>query len=280
MKKLLIFIFNIFIFLNIFAYDRIASLNLSSDEMLLGLVEKDKIVGLSSPINQDKDMSNVINEAKNFPTIQKNLEVLLNLEPDLVIAPDWMDKKFIQSVKDSNIKIYLYKTPKNLEEQEKLILDLGKFLNANEKAQNIVKDMQKRAKIMNEKTKNLKFTPRVMLYTAFETTSDENTSFNDLVKINNAINPVVGSGITSFDKISKEKLIELNPDIIIVPTWETYVDNNKFFSYLLDDPSLKEINAIKNKHVFNIPYKDISPTSQYMINGVEKMGDIILEVAK
>ena len=105
----LLFIINIFSFAQ--DYHRITSLNLSSDEMLVALVEPSKIVALSSKISEDEDMSNITNIAKNFPKLEKNLESILNSNPDLVIGADWIDSSLIQSIKDAGIDVYIYKTP-------------------------------------------------------------------------------------------------------------------------------------------------------------------------
>ena len=277
MKKVIVFFLSLFIFALSFGnetkYTRIASLNLSSDEMLTALLPPDKIIGLSGKINEDEDMSNIPEIAKKFPKIEKNLETLLDLNPDIVIGADWIDKNFIQSIKDAGVDVFIYKTPKSYEEQKNAILELGKVVGAEEKSQLIVKEMDKRLEAVHKKiaSLNLEKKPKVMLYTPFETTSAEDTSFNDLVNIIDGINPVVGSGVNSFQKISKEKVIELDPDVIIVPIWTSEVDNEKFFKYLIEDPSFTDITAVKNKQVYGIPYKKISPSSQYMIGGIEEM---------
>lgn len=279
MKKVMIFFLTLFIFALSFGtdlkYSRVASLNLSSDEMLTVLLPPDKIVGLSGKINEDPDMSNIAEIAKKYPKVEKNLETLLNLDPDIVIGADWIDSNFIKGMKDAGIEVFIYKTPKSYAEQKKVILDLGKVLGVEEKSKEIVDDMDSRLDAVQKKIAalNLDRKPRIMLYTPYETTSSDDTSFNDLVNLIGGINPVVGSGVNSFQKISKEKVIELNPDIIIVPIWTSEVDDKEFFKYILEDPSFQDVEAVKNGCVYGIPYKKISPSSQYMIGGIEEMAN-------
>ena len=279
MKKVMIFFLTLFIFALSFGtdlkYSRVASLNLSSDEMLTVLLPPDKIVGLSGKINEDPDMSNIADIAKNYPKVEKNLETLLNLDPDIVIGADWIDANFIKGMKDAGVDVFIYKTPKSYAEQKKVLLDLGKVLGVEEKSKEIVEDMDRRLDAVQKKIAalNLEHKPRIMLYTPYETTSSDDTSFNDLVNLIGGINPVVGSGVNSFQKISKEKVIELNPDIIIVPIWTSEVDDKEFFKYILEDPSFQDVEAVKNGRVYGIPYKKISPSSQYMIGGIEEMAN-------
>lgn len=277
MKKILLFFLSLILTVSILGknvkYERVASINLSSDEMLTALLPENRIVGLSGKINEDKDMSNISDIAKKYPKIEKNLETLLDLNPDLVVGADWIDSNIIQSIKDARIEVFIYKTPKSYAEQKEVLLSLGKVLDEEDKSQEIVKNMDERLGAVQEKIKalSLKDKPKIMLYTPYETTSDEKTSFNDIVNLIGGINPVVGSGVNSFEKISKEKVIELDPDVIIVPVWTSEINNEEFFKYLLDDPSFQDIKAIKNKQVYGIPYKKISPSSQYMIGGIEEM---------
>lgn len=283
MKKILVILFTFLLFITSFGesqYKHIASLNLSSDEMLTALVAPERIVGLSGKISEDKDMSNIPEIAKKFPKIEKNLETLLSLNPDLVVGADWIDSSYLQSIKDAGIDVYIYKTPKTYAEQKKIILDLAKTVGEEKKGEEIVNDMDKRLKKVQEKIKalGLQYKPKVMLYTPYETTSDENTSFNDLVKLIGGVNPVVGSGVNSFQKISKEKVIELDPDVIIVPVWSNNLDNDKFFDYLLKDSSFRDMSAVKNKNIYGIPYKKLSPTSQYMIGGIEEMAKVVYQL--
>ena len=211
MKKILLFFLSLILTVSILGknvkYERVASINLSSDEMLTALLPENRIVGLSGKINEDKDMSNISDIAKKYPKIEKNLETLLDLNPDLVVGADWIDSNIIQSIKDAGIEVFIYKTPKSYAEQKEVLLSLGKVLDEEDKSQEIVKNMDERLGAVQEKIKalSLKDKPKIMLYTPYETTSDEKTSFNDIVNLIGGINPVVGSGVNSFEKISKEK---------------------------------------------------------------------------
>ena len=43
----------------------------------------------------------------------------------------------------------------------------------------------------------------------------------------------------------------------------------------MNDPSYENVKAVKNKKVYLLRHKDISPTSQYMIEGIESLGKAI-----
>ena len=287
MKKLFLFLILLFSFTAIVnakgvqtkKYNHIVSLTLSGDEMLLGLVPENRIAGLSGKINEDKEISNIVDKAKKFPKVEGNEEVLMSLEPDLIIVADWLSKRITDIGAITGAKVYFYKTPNSYEEQKKLIRELANLVEEKENGEKLIKNMDDRLKdLQNKITKNYKGAkPRILMYTSFGTTSGKNTTFNDMVKLINGINVVAEAGIDGFKDISKEKVIELNPDIIIVPIAKKYDNVNKISKLFFEDPSFKNVKAIKNKKVYFIKYKDITPTSQYMVNSIEELAKVVYQ---
>ena len=286
MKKLFLFLILLFSFSIINAkgvqtkkYNHIVSLTLSGDEMLLGLVPENRIAGLSGKINEDKEISNIVDKAKKFPKVESNEEVLISLNPDLIIVADWVTKKIDDIGATIGAKVYYYKTPSNYEEQKKVIRDLANLVEEKENGEKIIKNMDDRLKVLQNKiAKNYKGAkPRILMYTSFGTTSGKNTTFNDMVKLINGVNVVAEAGVDRFKDISKEKIIELNPDIIIVPIAKKYDNVDKISKLFFEDPSFKNVKAIKNKKVYFMQYKDITPISQYMIDGIEELAKVVYQ---
>lgn len=276
MKKIIILFFIIFNTLLAYKYNKVASLTLSGDEIILSLLEDNRIVGLSGKINEDKDVSNVPEKAKKFPKIENNIETLISFEPDFVVVADWTKKELLLQAEETGAKVFVYKTPKNFEEQKQLILELAKTLEEEEKGKNIIFDMENRLKNLQEKIKKVKtHTPKIMLYTSFETTTGKDTTFDNMIELIGGENLAKTVGIVGEQKISKEKVIEINPEIIIVPLWSNHINSEEFINFIKNDESFKEIQAVKNKKVYAILYKKLTPTSQYMIDGIEELGNII-----
>lgn len=288
MKRLLLIIILLFSFFTIVnakevqtkKYNHIVSLTLSGDEMLLDLVSDNRIVGLSGKINENKEISNIVDKAKKIPKIEGNEEVLISLEPDLIIIADWLSKKIDDIKSITKAKVYIYKTPSSYEEQKKLIRDLASLMEEKENGEKLIKDMDTRLKdLQNKIAINYKRKkPRILMYTSSGTTSGKNTTFDDMVKLISGINVATEAGINRFQDISKEKVIELNPDIIIVPVAKKYDCIDKISKLFFEDPSFKNVKAIRNKKVYFLQYKDITPTSQYMINSIEELAKVVYQL--
>lgn len=281
MKKIIILFFIIFNILLAYQYNKVASLTLSGDEIILSLIEDERIVGLSGKINEDKDVSNVSEKAKNFPKIENNIETLTSLEPDFVIVADWTKKELLLQAEETEAKVFIYKTPRDFEEQKQLILELSEILEEEKKGNKIIFDMEKRLKNLQEEIKKVKtHTPKVMLYTSFETTTGKDTTFDSMIELIGGENLAKTMGIIGEKKISKEKIIELNPEILIIPLWKDSINTEEFINFVKNDESFKEIQAVKNKKVYAILYKKLTPTSQYMIDGIEELGKVIYDLER
>lgn len=286
MKKLFLFIILLFSFTIVNAkgvqakkYNHIVSLTLSGDEMLLGLVTENRIAGLSGKINEDKEISNIVDKAKKFPKVESSKEVLISLEPDLIIVADWLSKKTSYLSELTGAKVYILKTANSYEEQKKSIKDLANLVEEKENGEKIITNMDNRLKALQNKiAKKYKGSkPRILMYTTFGSTSGKNTTFDDMVRLINGINVISEAGINKYQDISKEKIIELNPDIIIVPIAKKYDNVSKVSKLFFEDPSLKNVKAVKNKKVYFVQYKDITATSQYMIDNIENLAKVVYQ---
>jgi iron complex transport system substrate-binding protein len=71
--------------------------------------------------------------------------------------------------------------------------------------------------------------------------------------------------------ISKEKIIEFNPDIIVLPSW--YYDQKNSLQGMIDtlkgDESLQTVKAISGDRLISVPNPHISAISQYVVLAVE-----------
>lgn len=253
--------------------ERIASLTLGTDEMLLYLVDKSRIIALSTLADM-VGTSNIVDMAKEFPNkiSSQNIESIISLKPDLVFAASWADANFLKQLRDAGIVVYCYMTPNNIEQQKATIKEIAHLTGEDKKGEELVAWMDGKLKEIEDRVKNLKEEERltVMYYDSSGYTNGTNTTFDDIVARAGLVNAAAKAGIDGWPQISKEKLVELNPDIIIVPSvsW-TEKTPEAFAEELKKDASLKDVSAIKNDRVFILPDAHRSAISQYVVYGVE-----------
>lgn len=255
------------------APQRIISLTLGSDEVLFSLVDKSRIASLTRYV-EDEGISNIAAEAKGIGarTTMDQVEKIIALNPDLIILDTWADPNYIKQLRDAGITVYAFKTPSNIEEQKDVIAELAHVVGADEKGQELIRWMDEKLNEINEKLSVLKPEGKLTVMDYGELgSSGKGTNFDDIVTRAGLINVISRAGIEGWPVISKEKIIEFNPDIILLPSW--YYDENNSFESLRDtlknDPSLQTVNAIKNDRIISVPNPHISAISHYVVLAVE-----------
>lgn len=289
MKKISMIIFLILVFTSeIFSevspkkYNKIISMSLASDEMVYELIDHSRILAISGHSSNNKMVSNLYGKIDDFKKIDNNIEIAISLEPDLVIAATWLKKDMVKQLEESGINVYVYKTPRTFEEEKALIMELAKLLEVEDKGKEIIKDIDLRYEKLQRKIKKLNLPPpKILEYSHFGTSNGSGTLFDSLVTHISAINLVAEKGIKNAAKLSKETIIEINPDIIVVPCWEDLdIEKNRkeIISFITEDPSFKEIEAVKNNRILILPGRYLYVYSQYIIEAMEELANLIYEI--
>lgn len=252
--------------------EKIVSLTLGTDEMLLGLVDKSRIKAVTY-LSLDPGLSNVTEEVKDIPEkLGTEAEKIISLQPDIVFVADWTDEKFVKQLRDAQITVYGYKTPNSIEEQKKTVMEIARLVGEEQKGREMVKWMDDRLNEVEEKIKTLAEDKKLKAISldSFFATYGTNTTFNDIVNRAGMINLAAEAGINQWQQITKEKVVEMNPDIIFLPSWSYEgFDAAKFADDFRKDKSFAGINAVKNNRVFTLPEAHMTAISQNIVLGVE-----------
>jgi len=252
---------------------RIVSLTLGSDEMLLGLVDKSRILALTR-YAEDAGISNISAEAAGVgetATMDK-LEAVIAMKPDLVILDTWADAKYVKQLRDAGINVYAFQTPCNIDEQKITISELANITGADTKGKELVDWMDAKLKEVDARLTQLKPEDKLTVMDYGEMgSSGKGTNVDDIMTRAGLINVVSRAGIEGWPTLSKEKIIEFNPDIILLPSW--YYDQKNSLQGMIEtlksDKSLQTVKAISGDKLIAVPNPHISAISQYVVLAVE-----------
>ena len=102
---------------------RIISMSISTDEILIDLVPSSRIAAFSRLVD-DPGISNIVERAQSVGSRVdgQSSEAIMALHPDLILIPDFIKPEVIQSLRDMNLQVYVYKTPKSFEDVRPLRL--------------------------------------------------------------------------------------------------------------------------------------------------------------
>ena len=73
------------------------------------------------------------------------------LHPDLILIPDFVKPEVIQSLRDMNLQVYVYKTPKSMDDVRQCIRFLGEAVGEKERGEMMVTAMDEHLKKVQDK---------------------------------------------------------------------------------------------------------------------------------
>lgn len=255
---------------------RIMSMYPGSDEILVNMVEPNRILALSKWA-EDEQISNVMHMADKVKLrTEYNVEFIMKQQPDVFFTRQGTSADFIGQLENVGVKVFVYPNAKTLEDVKEIHNIFGRVLKAEDKAAAMNKKIDDDvAKLLSEKhhvdTKILIFNSRGAMSTKDGLLGN---AFKELGIENMADKYNLPPGTV----LNKEQVVACNPDVIIIIDWS----NDGFFrpgnirvQEMYDDPSFQELKAIKNKKVILLPIKYISSGSIYLTVSCYKFINIL-----
>ncbi|UFJ40244.1 helical backbone metal receptor [Brevibacillus humidisoli] len=256
--------------------ERIASVTLGTDEILLSLVDKQRLVAVTQ-YSTDPGISNVAGQTDDIAAKieSSNAEQIIALNPDLVLVASYTSPDVVKQLRDAGLTVFMFSFVDSIDQMKENILTIGKVVGEEEKAKQIVADMDARLAAVAEKVEKIDDRPTVLNYTPDGYTGGKGTSNDDIITRAGGINLAAEAGIEGWKQISLEKVVELNPDVILLSDWNPGHPN--FAETLRNDPILKNVAAVEESRVVTVPGKHLTAVTQYVVNGVEDVYNVLYQ---
>lgn len=241
---------------------RIVSLAPALTESLYLLGVGDRLKGCTTYCKKPEEAKH---KEKVGTLVEINVEKVLLLKPDLVLAMEFSDRKGVEKLKNLGIRVELFPSPKDFNHLCQSFLRLGRMVGREEKANEIVDKAKKEAAFIRrqvERKKKIKMFWQLGAKPLFAATKGYFT--NDYIEYAGGINIAADakSGI-----YSREEVLKRNPDVIVIvtmgiagerekKTWQTY----------------SSINAVKHNRIYIVDsYKYCSPTPKGFVEALKEL---------
>ena len=245
-----------------FAQERIVSLSPVITEELYSLGLGDRIVGVTTYCQANgKEKVGIVTNA--------NLEKIVSLRPDLVLAISLTKLRDIKKMKELGLRVVSFPQAESFQGLCEQFLELGRISGKEKEAQKIINNAKLQAGQIQNRIKGLPKT-RVFVQIGAEPlyAAGKDSFINDFIKYGGGIN-VAGdfrSGIWS-----REKVIQQNPEVIIIATMGI---SGKKEGLVWD--KFKALSAVKNKRVYAVDsYGICSPTPENFSQGLKKIAAML-----
>ncbi len=241
---------------------RVVSLAPSMTEEIYLLGAEDNLVGnttycVTPPAAQYKEKVGAITKI--------DLERIVGLKPDLVLATSLTNPKMIQKLKSLGIEVKLFPAAKNFTSLCEQFLELGKVINKEVKAKEIIAMAEEKVSAIKARTTALS-KPKVFIEIGAKPLFTANRDFflNDFVKLAGGVNIAEGSKIGTY---SREEVLRQNADVILVVTMGLAGEKEKE-----SWQKFRTLNAVKRGRIHVIDSRKIcSPTPVTFVETLEEI---------
>lgn len=246
------------------APQKIISLAPSNTELLYALGLGERVVGVD-------DLSDYPEEAKKKEKIggfsKTNLEKIVSLSPDLVLAAGITSKELLTTLEQRNLTVVVF-NPSNVAGIADNLKLLGQITNVPDKAEAAITEFKKKIDEVTAKVKNAKAKPRVFYELDSSGFTVGNGSFiNDILNLVGAQN-IAAEGTNPYPQLSQEVVISKDPQVILVGDdsgGETTPEK------IMARPGWSNISAVKEKRVFALTANWVNRPGPRTALGVEQV---------
>jgi iron complex transport system substrate-binding protein len=246
---------------------RIISVAPSISQIIFALGKGDKLVGRTDYCDYPAAVKNVSSIGE---LVNPNIEKIVELKPDIVIASDLMNKDAIAKLEALNIKVVIFYGEESFNGVYDTIAKIGNVLNANEKANNTITSMKYRVALVVNKAKAAKTKPSVYYVVSYGKMGDyaatKGTFIGNMIEMAGGVN--AANDATGW-KYSVEKLVEKNPDILICPKFYGYKDGIK------TTPGYMDLKAVKSGKLLEIDNNLLDQQGPRLGEGLQMLAKLI-----
>lgn len=268
---------------------KIYSVN-SIGTIFLYTLKPDALAGWNSELGSEKQF--IKEEYHSLPVLGTykgpnsiNIEELLKTDPDIIINMGDVNEKYISEADELQqlTGIPVIMIDGSLDKQAEAYKLLGKLLNAEKRADTLAKYSNDALEEIKEKAAAITEENKISVYYAagpkgLETSplGSINTEVLDLVGGLNAANTGIDKNLRRID-VTLEQVIDWNPEMIIIATDSS--ENHSVYHTILNESAWRHIDAVKNKHVYEIPYGPYDwfnrPPSVLRLMGMKWLGNLL-----
>jgi iron complex transport system substrate-binding protein len=196
---------------------------------------------------------------------QVNVEKIVDLKPDLVLATSLTDRRAVESLKRLGINVIVFNEPRSYAETNEQFLEIGRMVGKEREARRIVRITGRKVDAIRERIKGL---PRPSVFVQLGTkplfAAAKDSFVNDFIEFAGGTN-IAREAKSGF--YSREEVLKQDPDVIILVGMDAETANEK--KAWQKFPALK---AVKNGRIFIMDsYRVCSPTPRTFVDALEEM---------
>lgn len=255
---------------------RILTATTGTDEIVLGLVRPEKLVAVNENFGDSRHSNIAALTDKISVKIPRNppVETVALLRPDVVFVQSWIPQENIAAMRDMGIPVVVCRTPQNLEDVRYDIRLIAAALGEKNRGERLVKLMDAKLKELTERIAQVPAEQkgkRIALISIMPSYGGKGCTFDDICCYTGSVNAKAAVGIRMGQSMTKEQLVDCNPDYLFLPTYNDASSREDRHSQdYLNDPSLATLAAVRENHICHPRARYIYNVSQNIVFGIQE----------
>jgi len=252
---------------------RIISLSPGNTEILFALGLGEKVMGVTTYCNEPQE---ALTKEKIGNVTEIDLEKILTLQPDLILASSLTPDEAIVRLRELNLSVFILKS----ESIAQVIEDIQKvsILGGVESAgQALAQTLQEKMKQITDKTNSLTDTQKPVVFHIIWHdpiwTAGNHTFINEFITLAGGKN--LAGDLNGYSTVDIEEIIRRNPAIITVIESHGGSDQSQLYQFVTTDSRFQSMDAIKNQQVYLVDSDIVSRPGPRLITALEFFAQII-----
>ena len=255
---------------------RIITASIGHDEMTLGIVPVDRLVGVGS-YSKDAVYSNVAALVQDVAEISRDPETIIAISPDVIVTSPYFPIEGVEALTSAGIPVVQTELENDPEARINAILLMGYIYGEEERAVEFASEVRYRYETLVSVTKSMEPKPRVLALTEFSEmlwVAGGGSTEGGVIEAAGGVNAAKEAGIEGNQTTSLEGVIAMNPEVIVIPQPVAF-GGEEFLFRLLENEALAEAPAIQNDRVHVVDSKLFTTLSHWNILGAEALAALL-----
>jgi iron complex transport system substrate-binding protein len=252
--------------------ERIVSLSPTNTELLFALGLGDRVVGDTDYCNYPPE---ALNRTKVGGITNVNVEQVAALNPDVIFAASLTKKETAEKLDSMGYPVFV-NDPRNVSDIERSIMNMGRVCGAEDNATRLIGQINASIGAITDKTSALNESQEPGVLMLLDThdfyVAGSNCYGDDLIKIAGGRN--VAGELNDYATLSKEAIIEADPDIIIMPVDQYSLADFENLRNGTDD-WMRQLSAVKGGKVYAVASDPIFRPGPRVVEAARAMAKIV-----
>ncbi|MFC6992553.1 PGF-CTERM-anchored ABC transporter substrate-binding protein [Haladaptatus sp. GCM10025707] len=237
---------------------RVVTLSPSAAQTMWEIGEREKVVGLTKYASNLEGAETRTNVSSGERIV--NIELVVGLEPDLVLAPNATSKDTIRALRAANVTVYHIHRAETIEDIEEKVTTVGRLVGSCDGAGNTVASMRQNLSVVDTAVEG-EDRPTV-LYSFYGYTAGSDTFIDTIIERAGGRNVAAEAGIEGYQAVNPEFIVGANPDWIIRNTDTPAVPKTDAYN---------ETTAVKSGNVVVIQLEYLNRPAPRTVRAVSKL---------